>query len=184
MPHWTHLAFEFSIFVLFGVCFYQAWHSGRRQWFTLLGALAFGLIAEAIGASPRTVGVHPINFWFSPEASEPKQFGYYYNDFVFMAFGDAIPVCVGAGWAIILYTAYRTVLRLGEIPPLWRPFLAASLALTLDLIMEPVASNLVDGPGDVRMDLRKGLGMWFWFDNEGSGHYHVFDKVPLPNFVG
>jgi hypothetical protein len=196
VPHWTHLVFEFGIFALFVVCFRQAWNSGRRYWFMLIGAVAFGLIAEALGASPRTAGGEFEGFGrlflVAFKGDKPVDFGYCYGDFVFKIFNGAIPVCIGVGWAVILYTAHRTVIRLGALPVGFRPLLAASLALTLDLIMDPVASNLIPScdvlnhhlpqSGDP-IDFGRGLGMWYWVDLQGTGKFHIFD-VPLPNFMG
>jgi hypothetical protein len=185
------LVFEFGIFALFVVCFRQAWNSGRRYVFMLIGGVVFGLLAEALGASPRTVGVgfeNTFSVMFARHGKTPADFGYLYGDFVFMVFGGAIPVCIGVGWAVILYTAHRTVIRLGALPVAGRPLVAASLALTLDLIMDPVASNLCASVANcvpssgAPIDLGRGLGMWYWID-AGPGNFHIFD-VPLPNFMG
>lgn len=74
-----------------------------------------------------------------------------------------VPLAVAAGWAAVILAARAQAGRLGFASPLGRAGAAATFAITLDLLMEPVA-------------MRAGLWTWTppgpWLD------------VPVGNFVG
>src|SRR5271170_3517437 len=86
-PAWCFPIAEISIFALFVLCLYHAAKHARSLVTYLLGGVAFGLILEYIEVL--TGG------------------GYTYGRFFFMLGHPPIyiPVCIGVGWGIILYTA-------------------------------------------------------------------------------
>lgn len=87
VPVWCFPMFELSAYVLFALCLLHAIKQGRRHVAYLLGGVVFGLILEYIEVI--------------------SGMGYTYGQFMVM-FGKAplnIPLCIGIGWGIIMYTA-------------------------------------------------------------------------------
>lgn len=86
---------------------------------------------------------------------------YHYGRFVIMV-ADEVPLAIGVGWGVIIYAA-RLFAEATSLPGWARPFLAALLALGIDLSMDVVAIR---------------LGMWDW----GQGLAFHYFGVPWPNF--
>ena len=151
-PAYCFPLFEFSMYALFILCLV---HAARRGWnhvFYLLGGLLFGLILEYVNVI--------------------SNMGYVYGQFLIM-FGKAplnIPLCIGVGWGIIMYSSrlFTDAFRL----PLWTSAaLDTLLAISIDLSMDTVAYR---------------LHMWHW-DWTGTG-LNVLTAdwfgVPFGNFFG
>jgi hypothetical protein len=83
---------------------------------------------------------------------------YTYGDFLVKIYNA--PLAIGIGWALIIYTAMATVDRL-KVKCKVRPFVAALLALNIDLSMDAVA-------------IREGF--WHWEE------HGLWFGVPLGNF--
>jgi hypothetical protein len=74
-----------------------------------------------------------------------------------------VPVAIAVMWAAIILAAMALAVRIGARSPLERAAMAAGLAISLDLLMEPTASR---------------LGLWQWTPPGPWLH------VPIGNFVG
>ena len=86
---------------------------------------------------------------------------YQYGRFALMI-ANEVPLAIGVGWGIIIY-ATRLFANATTLPRWAKPFMAALVALSIDLAMDVVAIR---------------LGMWNW----GQGlEFHYFG-VPWPNF--
>jgi uncharacterized membrane protein len=73
---------------------------------------------------------------------------------------DAVPLCIGVSWGLIIYTAMESSDRFA-LPWYLRPIVDALLALTIDLSMDAIAIR---------------LGLWTW------GQAGPWFGVPLGNF--
>ena len=143
---------ELCMYALFVLCLMYAVKGGIRHVSYLLGGVAFGLILEYVNVM--------------------SNMGYTYGKFTVM-FGRApldIPLCIGVGWGIIMYSArlFSDGLRL----PLWSAAaLDTLLAISIDLSMDTVAYR---------------LHMWHW-DWSGQGLNPLTAQwfgVPFANFFG
>jgi Carotenoid biosynthesis protein len=150
-PAWCFPVFEFSMYLLFIICLIHASKRGARDVMYILGGLAFGLILEYI---------------------EVITGSYTYSQFIIM-FGKAplhIPLCIGVGWGIIMYTARLFSDKLG-LPLLAAAAFDTLLALNIDLSMDTVAYR---------------LHMWHW-NWSGTGLDPLKAQwfgIPFGNFVG
>lgn len=152
VPVWCFPMFELSAYVLFALCLLHAIKQGRRHVAYLLGGVVFGLILEYIEVI--------------------SGMGYTYGQFMVM-FGKAplnIPLCIGIGWGIIMYTArlFSDSLGLG----LWAAAaLDTLLAINIDLSMDTVAYR---------------MHMWTW--NWAGSHLNPLTAnwfgIPWGNFFG
>jgi uncharacterized membrane protein len=151
-PAWCFPANELMTYVFFVLCLAHALRSGRKGAVPyLLGGLGFGLILEYI---------------------EVLSHSYTYGHFWWML-GRApldIPLCIGCGWAIILYTSrlFSDAMRLRWVAA---AALDTLLALNIDLSMDVVAYR---------------LHMWHWYWN-GTGLNPLTAQwfgIPYGNFVG
>lgn len=114
---------------------------------------------------------------------------YFYTDLLLMVGRDPnwVPFSVGVSWACILYIVMSTSDRLGLPTPL-RPLFDGTLALSLDFVMDPVASASVLVPrigascAGVTSPPFGGAGLWTWCVPEGSSA--LWYSVPISNFVG
>jgi hypothetical protein len=114
---------------------------------------------------------------------------YFYTDLQLMLGRDPnwVPFSVGVSWAAILFIAMTTSDRLG-LPTAWRPAFDGTLALSLDFVMDPVASASVwvpqTGPSCATVTTPPfgGLGMWTWCVPEGATA--LWYSVPFSNFTG
>jgi len=121
MPNAYFLSFELLMLVLLALCARHAWQAGgaSRVW-QLLAGVGFGLLLE----------------WATIQQLD----SYEYGRFVMML-GGAVPVAIGIGWGVILYTAQLFVDAVAM--PSWaKPVLAGLLALNIDLTMDAVAIRL------------------------------------------
>ena len=151
-PAWCFPLMEGSMLLLAVLCLVHAVRSPRRGAVPyLLGGFAFGLVLEYI---------------------EVLTGSYTYGRFHLML-GHApldIPVCIGAGWAIILYSSRLFSDALG-LPMLGAAALDTLLALNIDLSMDVVAYR---------------LHMWHWYW-DGTGLNPLTAQwfgIPYGNFVG
>ncbi len=132
------VVFESLMAALFIICILHARRRGKQYVIELVVAVIYGVLLEVLTM---------------------MQFRYYtYGDFLIKIF-DA-PLAIGFGWAVIIYTAMVTADRLGAAQKT-RPFMAALLALNIDLSMDAIA-------------IREGF--WTW------GEYGMWFGVPLGNF--
>ena len=118
--------FEVLTLALFALCLRHAWGRGRdsdlpRGWHVgeLLGGLLFGLLLEWVNVEFMT--------------------GYRYGQFALML--GSIPVSVGVGWSVIIYSAMLATDRWG-LPEAGKPFADALLAINIDLGMDAVAIRM------------------------------------------
>lgn len=145
------MVFEFSMYVLFVFCMVSAAKRGKRDVLYLLGGLLFGLLLEYM---------------------EVVMGSYTYGHFNIML-GKAplqIPLCIGVGWGIIMYTALLFTDRLG-LSILACAAIDTLLALNIDLSMDIVAYR---------------LHMWNW-NWQGTGLNPLTAQwfgIPWGNFVG
>ena len=151
-PVYCFPVMEICMYILFLLCLVHALKQGIRNVSYLLGGLLFGLILEYVNVI--------------------SNMGYTYGKFIVM-FGRApfdIPLCVGIGWSIIMYTArlYSDSRNL----PLWSSAaMDTLLAISIDLSMDTVAYR---------------LHMWNW-NWSGTGFNPLtadWFGVPFGNFFG
>ena len=151
-PYYRFPIAESCMYVLFILCFLHAIKQGIRNISYLLGGLLFGLMLEYVNVI--------------------SNMGYTYGKFMIMLGSSPfdIPLCIGMGWSIIMYTAriFSDSFRL----PLWASAaLDALLAISIDLSMDTVAYR---------------LHMWHW-NWSGSGLNPLtadWFGVPFGNFFG
>ena len=139
MPAPTFLVFELGIYILAISCLRHAWSGGRPRVVALLAGMIYGLLLEY--------------------AAILTFHAYQYGHFVLMI-GGVVPLCIGVGWGMIIYTAMQTSDRF-RLPWYLRPIVDAVLALTIDLSMDAIAIR---------------LGFWTW---SVTGRWF---GVPLGNF--
>ncbi len=140
------------MYALFVLCFLHARKQGLSHITYLLGGVLFGLILE----------------WVNVHAN----MGYVYGQFMVM-FGKAplnIPLCIGIGWGVIMYSARLFTDSFGL--PLWTAAaMDTLLAISIDLSMDAVAYR---------------LHMWHW-NWSGTGLNPLsadWFGVPFGNFFG
>jgi uncharacterized membrane protein len=139
MPEMAFLLVEVGVYILAIGCLRHAWARGWSRLLGLVAGMIYGLLLE-YGA---IVTFH----------------AYVYGHFLIMIF-DAVPLCIGVSWGMIIYTAMETSDRFA-LPWYLRPILDALLALTIDLSMDAIAIR---------------LGFWTW------GQAGPWFGVPLGNF--
>jgi hypothetical protein len=143
------LLFEFTVYILFVLCFANAWSRGGGFVAELIGGLVFGILLEYINANYLA--------------------DYHYGQFLVML--KNIPLCIGTGWAVIIYSSMALSDKTG-IKSRTRPFIDALLALNIDLSMDIIA-------------IRIGSGMWVWgWANEQARWTSEWFGVPFGNFFG
>jgi uncharacterized membrane protein len=150
-PAWCFWVFEATSYIFFVLCFVHAWRRGKQALAYLIGGLLFGLTLEYL---------------------EVLSHSYSYGHFGVMLGRTPfeIPLCIGCGWAIIMYTARLFSDTLG-----YRPLSAAALdtllAINIDLSLDVVAYR---------------LHMWHWYWT----HFHLnpltaqWFGIPYGNFIG
>jgi hypothetical protein len=122
-PAYCFPIFEFSMYILFVLCLLHAIKQGIGYASYLIAGVLFGLLLEYINVI--------------------SDMGYVYGKFIVM-FGKPpqdIPLCIGIGWGIIIYTArlFTDTFKL----PLWASAcLDTLLALSIDISMDIVAYRL------------------------------------------
>jgi hypothetical protein len=122
---------------------------------------------------------------FDIKASE----AYFYTD-VKLMIGSApnwVPLFIGVCWGGILFAAMETSDRL-QLPVRTRPIFDGALGLSLDLVLDPVASNsaFISRAGltcsDGSYSFFGGIGLWSWCIPENAVEPLWF-SVPVPNFI-
>jgi hypothetical protein len=147
--HPSFIIFEILVYILFIACLIDAWKREFGHVTELIGALLFGLLLEYINA----------NYLVD----------YGYGRFLVMI--GNIPLAVGAGWAIIIYSSMAISDRFG-FSLKTRPFVDAFLALNIDLSMDAIA-------------VRLGGGMWIWgWADQSLRWTSEWFGVPFGNFFG
>jgi hypothetical protein len=114
---------------------------------------------------------------------------YFYTDLRLMV-GSApnwVPLFIGVCWGGILFVAMQTSDRLG-LPVRLRPLYDGALAMSLDLVLDPSASNSVFvAKTGVTCSASTnqpfgGMGLWTWCVPEN--HEALWFSVPVSNFIG
>ncbi|PKO06449.1 MAG: hypothetical protein CVU41_06930 [Chloroflexi bacterium HGW-Chloroflexi-3] len=127
------IIFELLTTLLFVACFWHAVRQKNGKVLELIFALIFGVFLE----------------WMTIQQLE----AYHYGEFLLML--DGAPICIGLGWAVIIYSGMEFVKHL-EMPDYARPFLVGILALNLDLAMDAIAIRLGFWNWVIPLD-------WQWF---------------------
>ncbi|MBX3000701.1 MAG: carotenoid biosynthesis protein [Caldilineaceae bacterium] len=142
MANGYFVSFDVVMVSLLALCLVHAWRSGgaARSWALLAGVL-FGLLLE----------------W----ATIQQLHAYTYGRFPLMIAGE-VPVAIGIGWGVILYSAQRFS-QATSLPHWLHPVLNGLLALNIDLSMDAIAIR---------------LGFWDW----GQGLDSQYFGVPYANF--
>jgi uncharacterized membrane protein len=136
MPKPVFLIFELAMYGVLALCLRHALACGRAL--ELLAGVSYGVLLEI--------------------ATILQLQGYHYGRFLIM-FGE-VPLCLGVGWGVILYSAMATSDGWNVLPT-QRPFVDALLAWNIDLSMDAIAIR---------------LGFWTW---HGYGRWF---GVPRANF--
>ncbi|HEU5014930.1 MAG TPA: carotenoid biosynthesis protein [Roseiflexaceae bacterium] len=114
------LVFEIAVYLLAMLCLWHACVRGWAQVGMLLAGMIYGLFFEYMAIET----FH----------------AYRYGSFLIMLF-DAVPLCIGVSWGMIIYTAMATSDRFA-LPWYLRPVLDALLALQIDLSMDAIAIRM------------------------------------------
>ncbi len=151
-PSYAFPLFEVLMYLLFILCLIHATKKGVSYISYLIGGLFFGLLLEYVNVV--------------------TNMGYVYGKFTVM-FGTApkdIPLCIGVGWGIIMYTARLFSDALGM--KLW-PSVALDtlLAISIDLSMDTVAYRLH-------------MWHWNWSDRGLDPLTSDWFGIPYGNFFG
>lgn len=145
---------ESCMIILFLLSLLHAWKRGTGHVAYLLGGLGFGLLLEYVNVMSNA--------------------GYKYGQFWLMLghTPDNIPVCIGMGWGIIIYTS-RLISDSRGLPLIAAAAFDALLALSIDLSMDVVAYR---------------LHMWHWdWETRGPGLSPLTAQwfgIPYGNFFG
>ena len=140
MPQPEFILFELLTMLVFAACLWHAARQGKARVLELLASLIFGVSLE----------------WMTLKQLE----AYHYGQFLVMI--DGAPLCIGLGWAIIIYSGMEFVKQL-DMPLYARPFLVGLMALNIDAAMDAVAIR---------------LGFWNWVIPLDMQWY----SVPYGNF--
>jgi len=151
-PAYAFPLFEGLMYLLFVLCLIHAFKKGVNHISYLVGGLLFGLLLEYINVV--------------------TNMGYVYGKFTVM-FGTApkdIPLCIGVGWGIIMYTARLFTDSLGM--NVWASVaLDTLLAISIDLSMDTVA-------------YRMHMWHWNWSDRNLNPLTSDWFGIPYGNFFG
>ena len=135
------LPFEVLMAGLLFLCFRHALPLGAPALCKLSAGVVFGILLE----------------WATIEQLDAYHYG---TQYFFMI--DTVPIAIGVGWGVILYSAMYLSDHT-NLNPWLRPVADALLALNIDLAMDAVAIR---------------AGMWNW----GEGLEHDYFGVPFENF--
>jgi hypothetical protein len=153
-PSFCYPVTESCMILLFLLSFFYAWKRGTGHVAYLLGGFGFGLLLEYVNVVSNA--------------------GYKYGQFWLMLghAPDNIPVCIGMGWGIIIYTSRLISDKLG-LPLIAAAALDTLLALSIDLSMDVVAYR---------------LHMWHWdwesHPEAGTALNAQWFGIPYGNFFG
>lgn len=140
MPNPYFLLFELLVFMMFLGCLQHAWKIGMPKVWELIAGVLFGLLLEL--------------------ATIQQLQAYQYGRFTLML--GEVPIIVGVGWGVILYSV-RLFTNATGLPEWARPIMDGLLALNIDLATDTLAIR---------------LGMWDW----GIGFEAQYFGVPYANF--
>jgi len=121
------------------------------------------------------------------EASDIRStHSYYYAELLVMLGQrpDWVPLAIGCSWATIIFVVMRTS-DLLSLPWWQRPLVDGTLAVSIDLLIDPVSSNsrLVAFLGESCVGVGEpfgGIGVWTWC--VPAGDEALWYNVPLNNF--
>ncbi|WP_345332582.1 carotenoid biosynthesis protein [Mucilaginibacter defluvii] len=150
-PWWCYSIAEVSMFTLFFMCLVHASGKGLRDVMYLTGGLVFGILLEYL---------------------EVMLGNYRYGTFALMI-GNApfqVPLCIGAGWGIIMYTA-RLYTDHIQLPLLGAAAADTLIALCIDISMDVVA-------------YRTHMWHWDWTPMQLNPLTAQWFGIPFGNFVG
>ncbi len=134
------LAFELLFSLVFIACLVHAIRRNASAVMELVFAFFFGVLLE----------------WMTIQQLQAYQYGQ------FLLMVDGAPLCIGMGWAVIIYSGMQ-LLESWQMPAFVRPFAVGFYALHLDLAMDAIAIR---------------QGFWHWvipLDSQWHG-------VPWGNF--
>jgi len=140
MPSYYLISMEIIVIVLLVMCLRHAWRAGPEHVLRLAAGVLFGVLLEL-------ATIWQLN-------------AYSYGTFLLMI--SDVPLAVGIGWGIIIYSA-KLFSDATNLPETIRPLLDSLMALNIDLAMDAIAIR---------------LGMWDW----GQGLHFQFFGVPYANF--
>ncbi|MFT7521667.1 MAG: hypothetical protein ACI9MC_003819 [Kiritimatiellia bacterium] len=140
------LLFEGLMLLCAGLCLRDALRGGPHKVALLAAGIGFGLLLE----------------WATLQQLD----AYTYGDFSLMI-AQQVPLSVGVGWGVILYSSMKTTDAMG-LPTYMRPAFDALLALNIDVAMDAIAIRL--GMWDWAIDLQadwfgvpwENYWAWFW----------------------
>jgi hypothetical protein len=137
-----------------------------HEWIVAPGALALAFVhaRRALGAGRAAAELAVlVAYGFGLEWAAMATFSAYrYGDAWTLA-PDGVPLAVAIVWAALISSAMSLAARIVSRPGVRRALTAATIAVALDLLMEPVASR---------------LGLWVWTPPG------AWLGVPIGNFVG
>ena len=119
MPEPAFIAFEILTFLLFIACLWHAARQGKTRVLELVTSLVYGVLLE----------------WLTIMQVEAYEYG------KFLVMFDGAPLCIGLGWAVIIYSGMEFVKNF-DMPDFARPFMVGLLALNLDAGMDALAIRL------------------------------------------
>jgi len=144
MPQPEFIIFELLTILVFAACLWHAARQGKARVLELFASLVFGVTLE----------------WMTLKQLE----AYHYGQFLIMI--DGAPLCIGLGWAVIIYSGMECVRQL-DMPVFARPFLVGLMALNIDLAMDAVAIRLGFWNWVIPLDMQwYGVpygNFWSWF---------------------
>lgn len=141
---WPLLGMELLTYLVFLLCCVHAWRQGARR----RERLALLLTGTVYGVTLETLTIFQLH-------------AYYYGHFLIM-FNNQVPLCIGMGWGIILYSsvAVADALRLNFAS--WVAVVGL-LGLNIDLTMDAVAIR---------------VGAWNWHGLSPQGGYTLTPGAP------
>lgn len=185
-PPPAFLVFELGVYGLAILCLRHAWRHGRYLAVMMMAAVGFSYTTE----------IFAINLLHE----------YYYNHFLVMICRDAslpggvyigctapsacVPLAIPVMEAMIIYAIVQTSNRL-KLPWAVRPVLDGLLAMSIDLVMDPVVSaSLMCQPGIQPVTVEPGAGFWVWLLRPEQTVFgitleqNLLFGIPLNNFSG
>ena len=144
IPEPEFIIFEILAILVFIACAWNASRQGKTRMMELFVSLVYGVFLE----------------WMTMQQIA----AYHYGRFFIMF--DGAPLCIGLGWAIIIYSSMEFVKNL-RMPDFGRPFLVGLLALNIDAGMDAVAIRLGFWNWVIPLDMQWfGVpygNFWAWF---------------------
>ena len=160
MPALEFLIFEILAYLVFAACAWHAARQGRMRLLELLVSLVYGVFLE----------------WMTIQQVHAYSYGH------FLVMFDGAPLCIGVGWAIIIYSAMEFADAM-RMPVSACPFLAGFLALNIDAGMDVVAIRLGFWNWVIPLDMQWfGVpygNFWAWFIvvTSFSGFLYLFRSL-------